>query len=403
MLFGRLWISLQSFFGSKFCQNSKKIRIFNLDLHTSLIADLKSGFDLYDVTFVSWCVSGNNRNFRKFRKVPDPVTHIYGRNWLDIRLQDLEKFRRRHQRYLETFDLFIVCFPPAFVEIFLDFGKPILVLVGTRYEAPYTNDPESWGRLNLKLQAGVESGQVKLVANNIADVDYIKHFTGLQSKYLPSLCEYTKMLWNPQTGSKVILSKSGLLVSQIEGATFNEWRDIKGVLGKNYSWREMSKVTEVLFIPYNVSTMTLFELATAGIPVTVPSKKFLMELSQKFQGVLSELSFYQILKLDSGKLGLDNPNRINSLSHVEWWLDRADFYNLDLMPNVRFIDSMEELQLPHPMSQSVENSIKVQRRVFDRNEAIFQERRELILQFLSESKKRIPSPTKRTLGDTISS
>lgn len=211
------------------------------------------------------------------------------------------------------------------------------------------------------------------------------------------------MLWNPRTGSKVILSKSSLLVSQIEGVTFNEWRDIKGVLGKNYSWREMSKVSEVLFIPYNISTMTLFELATAGIPVTVPSKKFLMELSHKFQGVLSELSFYQILKLDSGKLSLDNPNRLNSLSHVEWWLDRADFYNLDLMPNVRLIDSIEELQLPHPMSQSAEGSIKVHRRIFDRNEAIFQERDELILQFLSESKKTIPSPSKRTLGDTISS
>ena len=403
ILFARIWIFLQSFFGEKFSKNSKKIRVFNLDLHTSLVADIKSGLNPYDVTLVSWCVSGNNRNFRKFRKVPDPVPHIYAKNWLDIRLEDLEKFRTKYRRYLETFDLFVVCFPPAFFEIFLDFGKPILVLVGTRYEAPYTNHPESWERLNSKLQAGVKSGQVKLVSNNKADVEYIEYFTGLQPKYLPSLCDYTKMQWRPNSSSKVILSKSISLISQIEDGTLKEWSEIKVALGNNYSWRELSRVSEVLVIPYNVSTMTLFELATAGIPVTVPSKKFLGELSVKFHGVLSELTFYQILNLDSSELALGDPNKIGSLSDISWWLDRADFYNLELMPNVRFIDSIEELHLPHPMNQSVESSTLVHRKVKERNEAIFQARQELIIQFLSESKKAIRSATKIAPCDSVSS
>jgi hypothetical protein len=39
----------------------------------------------------------------------------------------------------------------------------------------------------------------------------------------------------------------------------------------------------------------------------------------------------------------NNPNNYKSAGFYSWWLDRADFYDQSLMPNVRVIDSLSEL------------------------------------------------------------
>jgi hypothetical protein len=121
-----------------------------------------------------------------------------------------------------------------------------------------------------------------------------------------------------------------------------KWVGYREFLGKNYKWQDFDSISEILVIPYNISTMTLFEFATAGIPVAIPTPRFLKQLTSSFDGVLSELSYYQVLKLKSDYLESNNPNKFGSDYFFDWWLERSDFNNSKLMPNVRLIDSFEE-------------------------------------------------------------
>lgn len=363
---------------------SKKLWIFNLDLHTSLIEDLKVGLKDFNVHLVSWSVSGNNRNFRRFYKIPDPVTGISGKNWLTIGPSDLTNFREKYHRYLGTFDGFIACFPPAFSQIYTQFNKPILVYYGTRYEAPYSAKEIEWGKFNRSLKLGMESGLTTVVANNVADIDYFYRFTGKAATYLPSLCDYTDFKWRSTNNRKIVFARDQRIITMVNEETHTLWQNTKQAFGKTYDWGELSQVEEVLVIPYNISTMTLFELATAGIPVSVPSPRFLEELRLEFDHVLSELSFFEILGLPTEFLENDNPNRTNLPQVRKWWTDRADFYNKELMPNVRVIDSFSELSEPHPFV--IQGSSTSQELVEERNSRIHASRKKVLGDFITQMK-----------------
>ena len=181
-----------------------------------------------------------------------------------------------------------------------------------------------------------------MVANNCGDKDYLKYFTGLNAKLVPSVCDYTNYGWKRNEGLKLIMGHSNELISEIVRMNPGKWVGYREYLGTNYNWEDFDSISEILVIPYNISTMTLFEFATAGIPVAIPTPRFLKELTISFDGVLSELSYYQVLKLKSDFLESNNPNNFDSDYFFDWWINRSDFYNSKLMPNVRLIDSFEE-------------------------------------------------------------
>jgi hypothetical protein len=139
------------------------------------------------------------------------------------------------------------------------------------------------------------------------------------------------------------LARDKDLSDHIRKVTNGNWISLRDHLGPNYSWRDFKNIKEVFVVPYNISTMTLFEMATAGIPVAIPSRSFMHELRSKYSGVLSELSFLQVNRESIGTSHLNTPNDYTSPDFYDWWLDRADFYNLSLMPNVRFVGSVDEL------------------------------------------------------------
>jgi hypothetical protein len=59
--------------------------------------------------------------------------------------------------------------------------------------------------------------------------------------------------------------------------------------------------------------------------------------------LLNDLSFHQVLGLDTTNMSSNNPANYNSPTFLDWWLERSDFYNKTLMPNVRVVDSIEDL------------------------------------------------------------
>lgn len=370
---------------------SRKIRVFNLDLHTGLIADLREGFKNLGVRVISWNLSGNNRNFRKIFKIKDPVYPFTGRLWTDYEDSDLMKFRDRYKFFLSRFDGFIACFPPAFAEIFVDFGKPILINVGIRYEAPYTRKPTRWDALNETLKNGVSSGQISIIANNQGDADYLNHFTGILPEVLPSLCDYTNVEWQGGEGVNILFCRNGQLAKRI--VQDSEGRMVLGseYLGKNWNYKNLIHLNSVTVIPYTISTMSLFELATAGVPVRIPSASLIIQLFSEYPDTLNEVSFLGAWGLEFSPGEDDELNNYRNIQTLEWWLERADFYQPDLMPNVQICSTLSELSSAFSPPQNPEEYMEL---IATRNSIISRDRGEVLNLFLIKLRNLKIAPAK---------
>lgn len=322
--------------------NKKNLpRVFNLDLHIGVIADLEQELKKSKIELTRWSISLHNHLVPGRLPITDPVRYINARKWHLIDSERICKFQERYNKFLKSFDGFICTYSPVFSELYKDLNKPILIVTATRYEAPYTDRQEDWDRFNKYLFSGVKNSKILMYANNLGDADYLTYFTGIRPPVVPSLCE--KYLFNTeQNASNLIIAQDKKIIDLIELSTRGIYRDISS-LGKPYSWQDLKGCKEVLVFPQNISTMTLFELATAGVPVAVPSRRWITELLENGFYLLNELSFHQILGLDTTNMSSDNPANYNSPTYIDWWLERSDFYNEALMPNVRVVDSVEDL------------------------------------------------------------
>lgn len=362
---------------------SRKTWLFNLDCHVSVIADLKSGFrGLHATKVISWSLSGHNFVFRRIFTQPDPVAGINANSWSRMDSRDVEKFRTKYLKFLRCFDGFIVTHTPVFIEIFSTFKKPILVVVSTRYEHPYTTLPQRWQALDDALKAGSQCGRLTIVANNRGDADYFSDLVGLQIRVVPSLCDYIAYTDRKAPDLKIVQAKSEDFARRISIAIGGPWQTKREALGNRYSFSELGRVAAVVYIPYNTSTMTLFELATIGVPVLVPSASFLKRLASEEPGVMSELVFAN----NSRFLGKERSSGQNltpgsaSGDFLDWWIGRADFYDTALMPNVLQFESWSD-----PVFQTDFRLFResVKKKVDTRNAALRAQRHELLANFVS--------------------
>lgn len=316
-------------------------RVFNLDLHIGVIADLEPELKKSKIELTRWSISLHNHLVPGRLPITDPVRYINARKWHLIDSERIRKFQERYNKFLKSFDGFICTYSPVFSELYKDINKPILIVTATRYEAPYTERQGDWDRFNKYLLSGVKNSKILMYANNLGDADYITYFTGIRPQVVPSLCE--KNLFNTEkNATNLIMAHDKKIIELIEFSTCGIYCDIS-ILGKPYNWQDLKSCKEVLVFPQNISTMTLFELATAGVPVAVPSRRWITELLENGFYLLNELSFHQILGLDTTNMSSDNPANYNSPTYIDWWLERSDFYNKALMPNVRVVDSVEDL------------------------------------------------------------
>jgi hypothetical protein len=317
--------------------------VFNLDLHISVIQDIRQAIKQHGLKLVSWSISGSNRVFRKVFWLPDPVAVINAKTWTNFDKTQVQQFRRRYGTFLKKAGGFVSTYPPTFSQIYEVYGGPTLTVIATRYEWPHRLFSQEWQRLNHFIRESQDSRRGMWVANNVGDLDYLKFYTEVTPRYVPSLCDYTQTTWDGEFERFIINARSKDLSREVSNSTSGTWKDFSNVFDKGYKWSDLSTSSIFFVVPYNVSQMLLFELATMGAPVVVPSKSLLRELRTSYSGVLSELSFHEMLQGETETLSKHDPNNYLSDSYLEWWMDRADFYNADLMPNVMTIDSLEEL------------------------------------------------------------
>lgn len=240
-------------------------------------------------------------------------------------------FWKANKNLLEKYDFFITGHTPCLSLLLSETKKPMIVCITTRYEHPFTGNAEEWKKFNDYLLEGYSKNLISFVANNYYDANYFAHYTGVMPKTIQSLCQYHEGLWEKKKEEFVLYSKL-----KISGSGLY---DLKAT-GK-YSWKDWYSYAGVFCIPYQASTMSLFEFAAAGMPVKYPGIEETLQLRQKFPGkVLSEISWRNIspqysnsqYKLIETYGTLPSPNSLDddSLKH---WLQYSDCYT-DWMPNV---------------------------------------------------------------------
>jgi len=296
------------------------MNFFNIDCHIAVIADIKNILEGLGHKVDHWSISGHRHLFN-YPACPSPV--ITDANWAKINEAMCDNFYKTHKNELDKYDAFIVAYPTVFLKLYEKFNKPIIVVVPIRYDFPLHNDLQRllWLEDSLK-----NNKNLILIANNEFDVHYCRHFFGGNLQLIPSLCNYTNSYYNKKYDESVVFSKN-----------FIEDENLKhqSKLG-DYTYEDLYSYKSIVHFPYHNSTMSLFEQSTAGVPIVMPSLKFLLQLIQDqwpANGVplLSELTFG----------GVDpRRNRANFLN--EQWLKTCDFYNGTY--KVNYFDSFSELK-----------------------------------------------------------
>ncbi len=300
-------------------------KIFNLDLHISVIQDIKHILNhLFGpiVQVTNWSISGHNWVF----KAPTPCVEIINQaTWRNIDAAMISEFQTKYDDFLSTFDAFIVTHTPVFCAIYEKYNKPVILVNTCRYEQPYcwNGNIAEWSRLNNILYRMHARGQLIAVSNNRADRDYLRIGTGVESIHIPSLCLYTGATYNPTRstfvchGARAFFPPHPLLESQP---------------ASGYTWSDLYSYKGIVHVPYEMSTMSLFEQYSAGVPLWLPSRAFYETCIRT--GAMRFGSVYT-LKCP--------PDFNDALHDLSFWLDRADYYDAANFKYIRFYDSADDL------------------------------------------------------------
>ena len=277
------------------------MKFFNLDCHISVISDIKNILENLGHQVDSWSLSGH-RWVLNLPECKSPV--INADNWKNINQEMVDKFYETHRKELDKYDAFICAYPPIFLKLFEQFNKPILVISATRYDFPVAGDKNRLAWLEDSLK---NNSNIIKIANNQFDQKYCENFLGNKWEWIPSLCDYTNSHYSPKSNNFLYFSK---LQIELPECFVN-----KDSLGK-YTWQDLYSYKGIVHVPYNVSTMSIFEQNQAQIPLHFPTMDFSLDLIKQGIAIFSEIVFPNPLPERQAKKFLNRE-----------WLSYSDFYN----------------------------------------------------------------------------
>ena len=305
-------------------------KFFNIDLHISVISDIKNILESLGHSVTTWCMSGSCFVVNREHVVPDVVN---ASNWQSFRPNWCDSFYNRYKNELSQYDAFIAAYPVYFAALYEKFEKPIYTVAPIRYEHPFSRNMEMWDWLNDKLRSMIDSGQLIPIANNKYDKKWCEHYTEREWKHIPSLCDYTGAKYTGKIKTNLLcgdtpkdipnsIKKSELRAARVNGHWLIPWQHI-------YDHQSIS------WVPYAVSLMSIFEQYTANVPLLVPDVHewpscYSEAHENKPHRMLSDLYFYGCVKPDHRIFDADKT--------------LCDFYDKEWMPYINYFKDTEELK-----------------------------------------------------------
>jgi hypothetical protein len=291
------------------------MRLFNLDMHISIVHDIKHIFQNLNHTVESVNLSGHTWvNGEKQGK----IKVVNARNWKTIDQDMCDRFYRKYKNKLNHYDGFVHSYPPAFALLFEKFEKPIITIACTRFDYPVQADRLNW--LVNGLQRLHRNGQLIPIANNLLDKHYCDDWFGFEWRHISSLCDYMETKYRPEKNKFITWQR-------VEDKPIrSELVDYSFSIKEQYDRSEISKYLGVVHIPYNLSIMSAFEHYIQAIPLFFPSQKFQEILFRDSQNMLGEILF---------------PN--SPLTFSPNLIKLADWYDSSNMRHVSFFESFDHL------------------------------------------------------------
>jgi hypothetical protein len=284
--------------------NEKKarVRLFSLDLHVAVIADIKDvlqrlfggevkvhdwniagflkiGYDPKEFGFASPWRTHNSHTNEHFNL----VNHV---SWIGLDSDMVTAFQWQYAGLLKEYDGFIVSHTPVFCRLFEGVQKPIVLVNSCRYDQPYcfTGNMHELDQLNKCLRRLDDAGLLIAISNNKADRDYLELGACVKSTLIPSLGLYTGVTYDPNVAKTVKpagcprRSWAALKARLASGKVEETDEDLSAVLGALdlgeeaviESWSSLFQRQGLIHLPYEMSTMSLFEQVALSLSPSPP-------------------------------------------------------------------------------------------------------------------------------------
>lgn len=240
-------------------------------------------------------------------------------------------------------------------------GLPLYHINSTRFGNDWIQEPSKHQLLVNTLGSLIQTNRLTVIHNNMGDKAYFhQYFPSIrpqQELVIPSVCEQGMRLrsktpstpkllvWDTrqvllQEGKSPFMKQLYMKCKEAWGDSFESQAVYMAQSGSYLPEGYLDDFSAVIHIPYNVSTMSLFEQTRANIPIWVPSKRLLKQLWTDKQEP-NELSWTVFAPgTEAHASTMDN---VRDPAVVEKWLSCADFYNPEILPTALQFDSIEEL------------------------------------------------------------
>lgn len=374
------------------CQDASVI-LWSNDFHISVIEDLKNLLSPLGVRVIDKSLSRHCTLTSTCAKDLRVITRNNG-----LELRDLDSLRRDFSAAyaddveFKSANAFVCTYPPAMCELFMQFEKPMVVLMTIRYEG-YREDVGMWQRWNQNLRKIYGSAHSVVAATCIYDQHYVEYFTGIRPVLLLSVCgqcpsvsqaRHTDRQHEVLVGSidRVHPETRELLMSQLWEVAGASRVPLEFIPLRNryaeYSFEDLVSHPAIVHVPYQVSTMSFNEQYWLGLPLFFPSVNRLARWHVRFNGrVVNERTWAMVrtgiapqgskLRGHSSLLLRDSylhssgspvpknllfdPNNETGIEAVRSWLSTAVFYT---WPHVLYFDSWAELVTMLHGSQAID-------------------------------------------------
>jgi len=312
------------------------MRFFNLDLHQSVIEDVRDIFcrlygDMVHITH--WSISAHTWVFGKPER---DVKHINQKTWADFTRDRIQSFQETYGQELSSYDGFIVSHTPVFALLYEKYNKPIIIVNSCRYDQPFcwTKDGDMAEELDRCLDRLRQANLLYMVSNNTADQWYLQKKAGLSSVHIPSLCLYVNALYEPKKKQFVIYSGN-------RSHIFPSHPLLVQKPGPGYTWKDLYEYRGLIHAPYEMSTMSIFEQYWAGVPQFFPTRRFYKEMVM--EGKMEFISMY------------DSWGESYTEEEMDAWVDHADWLRF---PGLYYYDSFDDLLQKIENFEDVHSSLR---------------------------------------------
>ena len=333
-------------------EKPRLVVVWTMDYSTEPLETVKHLASSTDLRFVDKSLASSCQLTRTCAK---NLRIISKKNGLDLTADLIKSFHEEYESDVEMnlVTHFLCINPPSMCEIYIPFGRPIVVYINNRYEQTRYSSSQ-WKNWNKVLATIAADRRNLIIASNRYDARYLQYFTGIDPPVIPLQCGYSNFSYQP-TVVRVVFFPTPF-------PTFDEYfvGKMKAHLGNSSlphtfltsdSPSILASSQLVVHIPYKISSNALCQHYASNIPIFIPTIDLLIQWHHDF-GILDMLTWNSVRSLmgevsDRSPIGaapgifnIPDPNQTRNITSLKYWLPLSPFYRL---ANLVHFDSFSHL------------------------------------------------------------